>query len=826
MVYRLAVVHTCLAAALLSANPRIIEAGQLGAGDNRNPSGSGVLEPQAAKGTSPKVDALGDPLPDGALLRLGTSRFQCPSGVVDLAVSPDQKSIVTTGRQLIVWDAVTGKERWRTQEVWQPPGAAYGIRSVAFGPDGRFYTLGAAGAVVRWDIPSRRRETLNVTSLGGSGPGWSPNSRSIDVSPDGSKVAIGDAAGLAVWDVNAMAERYRIVNNPKNRLSFTGDDRLTFGGDYCAGWFSRDGKLLAVVASDKPSTIQIIDAANGRLLRELTLAAKLVRLAFSPDSQHLVATERDNAVRLYDVTSGKRVWSHVVKLTNIYENYTSAVAFSPNGRIVAACATDNCIYLLGAADGKEVGRLKGHHWYPWALAFTSDGKLLYSSGWEGTIRRWDVADRKQLPPPRGHHASSVCAASPDGYSLAYVDDLQTIHIVRAEDGAERLTIEATGTEFSCLAFSPKSTAMAAGGSSENRVMTAVWDTVHGTTLRGWDWPKGRDPHSSVEALSVSPDGTLLAAAVFRQSAAYVWDLKHDQRLAQLSHGSIYGLSFSPDGRTLTTAGWDSKIRFWDTTTWKVRRELKVEGNSTIGDERMYAVCYAPHGGLFATAHLIAGDVRIWKADDMALVKKFRVPGGFIYGSIAFSPDGLWLAAGSQAGDVTLWDPLSGQMVWQIGRHEGHVYTVSFGQDSRTLLSGGDDNVCCLWNLWPSQSVVEKDPALLWADLIGEDGRAAYYAISKLSQMADRTIALLDEQTRILEEPKRSIAARRAVALVEQIGTPAAIKLVEKWSRDDVNGPLGRAALLTAERLHQKLKGQEDKKMIRELEQEIQHPRKK
>jgi WD40 repeat protein len=820
MVFRFAVFGMCLVAALVWTNPGTIEAGELAVAGGPNATKLVVPEIQPAKGASPTVDALGDPLPDGALLRLGTSRFQCPSGVVDLAISPDGKSIVTTGRQLIVWDAVTGKERWRSEDVWEPPGAAYGIRSVAFGPDGRFYTLGTGGVVVRWEIPSRRRETLNLLSLGASRSGWSPNSRAIDVSPDGSKIAIGDAAGLVVWDVNAMAELCRVANNPKSRLNSRGDDRLTFGGDYCAGWFSRDGKLLAVVASEKPSTIQIVDVANGRKLRELTLAAKLVRLAFSPDSRQIVATERDNAVRLYDVTRGERVWSHVVKLTNIYENYTSAVAFSPNGSIVAACATDNRIYLLGVADGKEVGRLRGHHWYPWALAFTSDSKLLYSSGWEGTIRRWDVADRKQLPPPRGHHATSVCAASPDGRTLAYVDDLQTIYLVRAEDGVEFRWEEVAETEFSCLAFSPSGLGLAAGGSADDHVMTLVCEIMHGVPVCGWNWPKGHDPYSSVESLSFSPDRTRLAAAVSRQSAAYVWDFKNCQKVAQLAHSGIYGLSFSPDGRTLATAGWDSKIRFWDTATWKVRREFKIEGNSTNGEERMYAVCYAPQGGLLATAHLSGGDVRIWKADDMTLVKKFRVSGGFYYGSIAFSPDGLWLAAGSVSGAVTLWDPLTGQLVWQIGRHEGHVYTVSFGQDSRTLLSGGDDNVCYLWNVWPQQSVIEKDPALLWDGLIGQDGRAAYHAMSKLSQMADRTIALLNERTGILKEPKRSIAARRAVWLAEQIGTPAAINLVEKWSLDDPNGPLGRAAVLTAHRLHERLR---EKRVDEEIKRLLEKP---
>jgi WD40 repeat protein len=757
--------------------------------------------PQNAALTSAAADDLGDPLPDGAVLRLGTTRFQNPSSVSDLVLSPDEKTIVTVGKELIVWDATTGKERWRSGDGWRPPGASYGIRSVAFGPDGRFYIPGGQfGDVIRWDVSSRRRETLPIQFAGPSRERWQPSCRSVDVSRDGSKIAVGGANGVAVCGVDGKSILFQIANRPDHPLDFTGDDRLTFGGDYCCGWFSPDGKLLAVVASDQPKAIQLYDSTTGQSMRELTTAARPVRLAFSPNGRQIAATERDNAVRLYDVTTGSRLWSHIVKLTNIYENYTSAVAFSPDGKIVTVGATDYRIYLCDATTGKEIGSLTGHHWYPWTLAFTSDSKMLYSSGWDGTVRRWDVAGGKQLPPPRGAHATEVCAASPDGRTLAYADDLQTIHLVAAKGGSELRTINLADTEYSQLAFSPDGRWLAGGGSGGWQVRTALWNVATGVLIHRWDWPKGRDPHSTVESLSFTPDGTRLAAAVFRQSAVYVWNPANGESMTRLSHSQVYGLSFSPDGSTLATAGWDSTIRFWDTSTWRVRRQVKVDETSPSGDARMYAVCYDMQGGLIATAHLHSGMVRIWKAADMSLLTKFQVPGGFSYGSICFSPDGLWLAAGNSAGDVTLWDPLTGQMVWKIGRHEGGVYTLGFGRDNRTLLSGGEEQVCYLWNLWPGRTPVEKDPGVLWDDLIGTNGRVAYHAMWKLSEIPNGAVALLTDRTERLRNrsahimtSERSTAARRAVSLVAQIETPQAVRLLEDWAKDDRDMALGRFA---------------------------------
>jgi hypothetical protein len=108
-------------------------------------AGRSVVSKTVAGQTSPNAspisataDSLGDSLPDGAVLRLGTTRLQNPSSVADLVLSPDEKTIVTMGDEMIVWDATTGKERWRVGDGWRPPGASYGVRGVAFGPDGRF----------------------------------------------------------------------------------------------------------------------------------------------------------------------------------------------------------------------------------------------------------------------------------------------------------------------------------------------------------------------------------------------------------------------------------------------------------------------------------------------------------------------------------------------------------------------------------------------------------------------------------------------------------------------------------------------------------------
>ncbi len=804
----------------------------------------------------PAVDALGDPLPAGARLRLGTLRFRPPSIVAELALSPDETTIVTVGDELIAWDAATGKERWRARgreygfELSNNRAAAYGLRALAFSSDGsRFYTPGRQNEgrerqneVVVWETSTGRHEVLAVTAPDKStGAAFGPfGAESVDITADGKKLAVGSAGGVVVCDLRGKL-LYEIANATVGPFKVDGTDRLALGWrHFSLARFSPNGKILAVVVSDKPEEVRLCDAETGRDLRNVALAARLVRLAFSPNGKQLATTERDSAVRLYDIDTGKRVWSHVVKLTNPYENYTSAVAFSPDGNILAAGATDNRIHLVNPLTGDENAQLTGHHWYPWALAFTANSKMLYSSGWDPAIRRWDIAARQETALPSGIRATGVVAASPDGQTLAYEDDTGAIRLIDARRGAEVRAIGLPGTEYSQLTFSPDGQRLAGGGTNGDQVHVAVWDLPSGQLRHRWDWPKGRDPHSNVESLGFAPDGSRLAAAVFRQSAAYIWDLAAGQQIARLSHAQIYSLSVSPDGKTLATAGWDSIIRFWEMDTGNIRREVKVADhakgevkiaqNAQGDDPRMYAVCYAPEGGLIATAHL-DGTIRVWQADLMLLRTRFQADGCW-RSRLSFSPDGLWLAWGAADGGVEVWDPLTAKSVWNGGRHQSEVYTVGFGRDVRTLVSGGRDGVCYLWDLRPPVVRSDNDLVHLWHNLAGEDGPAAFQAMWTLSEMPDRTVPMLAEKLGPVrsvidldhvaagESPDEiqrrrrmkmllvnkdptiasSVAVRRAIALLAELDAPDATGLLNNLAKQDPRSDLARLATAALDRL--------------------------
>ncbi len=74
-------------------------------------------------------------------------------------------------------------------------------------------------------------------------------------------------------------------------------------------------------------------------------------------------------------------------------------------------------------------------------------------------------------------------------------------------------------------------------------------------------------------------------------------------------------------------------------------------------------------------------------------------------SIAFSPDGRFIASGSDSGAIQMWDAQTGQIVTTFMGHTNTVYSVAFSPNGQMLASGSWDGTIRLWNVQTGQTLI-------------------------------------------------------------------------------------------------------------------------
>lgn len=192
----------------------------------------------------PRVDWQGDPLPDGAVARMVSSRLRHPGSVRTLAFSADGRSIVSGGNDLRLWDAATGKLRHRLDFGKTINGVSFRCTAkdiVCAVPDDK----GIVAIRVVDPATGKERRSRRIDE---EAQGINPT-----LSPDGKRLAVAHKNAVQLYDTTTGA---KIVRIPIKGV---------------AAWdiaFAPDGKTVAFndLSTD---TIYLHDATNGKLVREL-----------------------------------------------------------------------------------------------------------------------------------------------------------------------------------------------------------------------------------------------------------------------------------------------------------------------------------------------------------------------------------------------------------------------------------------------------------------------------------------------------------------------------------------------------------------------------
>ena len=309
--------------------------------------------------------------------------------------------------------------------------------------------------------------------------------------------------------------------------------------------------------------------------------------------------------------------------------------------------------------------------------WSPDGKLILSGGGGGSQIIWETLTGEII-----HHLPSDrriedCEWSPEGSTIVNGSGTD-LWIWDPEAGIPLDRLRGIGGRIKGVAISPDSTMVASWAAGERS--GRIWSIASGEHLFAL-------PHTEeLDRLVWSPDSSALATST-RGELVGIWDAISGEKVIELAHGGIIlDLAWSPDGTQLAV-GQLSGLTLWDTRSWS-----QVPLPSYEVDAARH-LAWSPEEQQLAIV-TSSYDIQIWDPAQK-LLYPLATTGAFIF-DMSWSPDGRWLAAGSNNSLVSVWDLTTGSWVG-VGRHEtDDVTTLAWSPDGQTLASADKAGVVNLW----------------------------------------------------------------------------------------------------------------------------------
>jgi WD40 repeat protein len=695
---------------------------------------------------SGRTDQHGDPLPTGALARLGTIRFRTESWIHSLAFSPDGKVLASAEGEfgpsfrglgagaighgtIRFWDAATGKELRRFARRGSP------VLCLTFLNNGKTLAdVGDDGAVRLCEVETGRV----LQQFEGPAHGcWLLASR------DGKRLAALASAmnSVHVWALDSNEEVAGLAGHRPQR------EVVSIG-------FSADGKALAA-GHEQGEGLCLWDVATGGLIYRLSDEPGIQAAAFSPDGKTLAAGGHGRPVRFWDLATGKELRAVDGPAGPVQAGY-----LSPDGRLVVSSAPGQSV-LWDAATGKELLRMGDS----FALSLSLDGrKLAWSTGQQ--IRIATTAMGQELSHFEGH-ASPVesVAFSPDGKSLASAGGRPWIWDTATFKGHP---LGRESPRASCAAFSHNGRLLALGCFTDQSIR--LWDPALGKEIRRFTGSPGQVEFTaflpgdravismSRHKLSKHPNNWTLT----RENGIRIWDAGSGKEIRQVGNMMMDRVALSADGKFLASGmNW---IEIWDMASGKDLGQLP-------GDlSHVFALGLSPDGSRLVASYYNQirkqNELALWDLDVRQPASQLMRSGNASF-AVSFSPDGRTVASAETNGTIRLWEVASGKELWQFHGHRGPVLALGFSPNGKQLISGGSDTTALIWDvhglLLPDQLKAERlgqrELDAVWLDLAGTDGRKVYLAMRTLARASRQAVPFLRDRLRPHPEADAKRVAR-------------------------------------------------------------------
>ncbi|HKB03097.1 MAG TPA: hypothetical protein VKD90_12805, partial [Gemmataceae bacterium] len=657
----------------------------------------------------PRADVL---LPPGAVRQFGEVRLRHAGGIRAAALSPDGKWLATVASQsVILWDTASGRPIRRLDAALE---RRPDLQSVTFSPDGALLAAtGAFSDLFVWDAGTGKEVHRVLGARGGrdSSVGFvafTPDGRQLLLST-GSKTEILDArTWKAVHSVADLGRRYSAV------------------GPTLVSQNAKGGVYLCDPLAERPSVPLDVDTHAGGL-------------ALSPDGRALATFSVYGRLQLWSIPEGRQL-----KSEDVWGDVRSGlIAFAADGKRLFLVTPDGIterdaatLQVLGQLPHPPEARATAIHLLP-------DGDTLLVCANDGIIWRYSRKTGKPQSGLLGYTTGVRAAATRDGRWLAVGDQSGRVDIWDTTTVKPADTISESGGPVHRLAFSQDGTMLALG-----RGPALELRDVRTRQIVGPDAKKvveirpGGGPLPTVQLIEFGPDRRLLVGTT-RGNQLKCWDLMTGNAQSIDTRNGVG--TFTWDGKAVVCPGPNQGLVFLDPKTGVTLRRANWprEFRDHLAD-RITVISFSPDGrrlvvatddGRFHVCDPASGDeLAVFPPPDPAKSASRRTA----YSSagartLAFSPDGCWLAAGGWDGAVRLWELATRREVCRLRGHERGTSFVGFGPGGKSVLSAGDDGTVYQWDPRPPAAPPARST---WDDLGADDPVVAYRAVWALTDDKD------------------------------------------------------------------------------------------
>jgi WD40 repeat protein len=294
-------------------------------------------------------------------------------------------------------------------------------------------------------------------------------------------------------------------------------------------------------------------------------------------------------------------------------------------------------------------------------------------------------DPSQTPVVEQLAPSPICFTPADIFPFAFVPDDTSI-LVRGSGGVQIFNLDAlkevrflqAPENIMTATLSPDGKTLAWSLDDNTIQLVRLSDQKVLQTLSG---------HSDmVGKLRFTPDGNLLVSAS-HDYWVKVWNLQGEE-LHSFQAGQVLGIAISPDGSMLATVPSDGPVALWSLDTGEKIKDLGGSGGYDTSDAEF------SQDGQYLVADLVAG-IFLWRVADAGLVWN-EVKNSM---AVAFSPDGRYLAYSDvdDGNKVILASPDAARVIRTFERMQGPVWELFFSPDG-SLLAATDGVEIHIWRV--------------------------------------------------------------------------------------------------------------------------------